>query len=133
MTPYRISIRGPQLGDEIMEEMGEMTSSTNPPEYLPESPHHHSTTPWGSPHAVVTERSNKIDEEEPACKYSSEMSPSPTEKCAPPPLKLELPNNGHPPPSIEYTFGSITPEAQIGLPDILKPRYFFGWRGALPT
>ena len=115
-------------------EMGEMTSSTYPSEYHPESSRH-STTPWGSP-CAVTERSNKIDEEEPACKYSSEMSPSPTEKCPPPPLKLapheELPNNGHPPPSIEYTFGSITPEAQIGLPDILKPRYFFGWRGALP-
>ena len=61
------------------------------------------------------------------------MSTSPTETYPPPPRLLasheELPN-GHPPSSER----PVTTEAQIGLPDILKPRYFFGWEGgALPT
>ena len=81
----------------------------------------HSMTPWGSLYD-----SQKMHEEEPTCKYSpfsNEISSLP-----PPKVKSleEVPKGLE--PSV-LSMQPATPEAQIGLPDILKPRYFFGWDG----
>ena len=73
-----------------------------------------SMTPWGSLHPVTEHSKENHEEEEPVCKYWPEMSLSP-------PIQILASTSSERP---------VIHKAQIGLPDILKPRYFFGWEGA---